>query len=275
MFKLRFLFIFAVLFLILTACHSYFISQKKSDNKLPDSILLLPTTEIPIPLTNLDFLFPIEPTLEIQLSPRRAITEHFSTKEKTDIAVIDPLLMKDKESMILDLNLIQLEDYAFPLPGAKLISAYAGRRKNHSGVDLKTRANDTIVSAFDGIVRLAKPYYAYGNVIVVRHYNGLETVYSHNSKNLVKPGDRVKAGDPIALTGRTGRATTEHLHFEVRVNGQHFNPNIIFNFNTRKLNSQCLEFFKKGNRLAVRTIEFMPHQLEQAYRYYPPLTDFS
>jgi len=91
-------------------------------------------------------------------------------------------------------------------------------------------------SAFDGIVRLAKPYYAYGNVIVVRHYNGLETVYSHNSKNLVKPGDYVKAGQPIALTGRTGRATTEHLHFEVRVNGQHFNPNLVFDLQERKLN---------------------------------------
>ena len=90
--------------------------------------------------------------------------------------------MADENSMLIDLSLIQKEDYAFPLPGAKVISPYAGRRKHHSGVDLKTCANDTIVSAFDGIVRLAKPYYAYGNVIVVRHYNGLETVYSHTPK---------------------------------------------------------------------------------------------
>lgn len=137
----------------------------------------------------------------------------------------------------------------FPLPGAKVISPYAGRRKHHSGVDLKTCANDTIISAFDGIVRLAKPYYAYGNVIVVRHYNGLETVYSHNSKNLVKPGDYVKAGQPIALTGRTGRATTEHLHFEVRVNGQHFNPNLVFDLQERKLNNQCLVFTQKVAKL--------------------------
>lgn len=78
------------------------------------------------------------------------------------------------------------EDYAFPLPGAKVISPYAGRRRHHSGVDLKTCANDTIVAAFDGIVRMAKPYAAYGNVVVIRHYNGLETVYSHNSKIWLK-----------------------------------------------------------------------------------------
>ena len=136
-------------------------------------------------------------------------------------------------------------------------------------MDLKTHAHDTIISAFDGIVRLAKPYYAYGNVIVVRHYNGLETVYSHNSKNLVKPGDYVKAGQPIALTGRTGRATTEHLHFEVRVNGQHFNPNLVFDLQERKLNNQCLIITKKGNKIAVKPVELMPHQLEGDYSYSP------
>ena len=135
-------------------------------------------------------------------------------------------------------------------------------------MDLKTCANDTIVSAFEGIVRLAKPYYAYGNVVVVRHYNGLETVYSHNSKNLVKPGDHVKAGQPIALTGRTGRATTEHLHFEVRVNGQHFNPNMVFNLEERKLNDQCLVFTKKGNGIAVKSVNLMPNQLAGDYSSY-------
>ena len=126
-----------------------------------------------------------------------------------------------------------------------------------------------IISAFDGIVRLAKPYYAYGNVIVVRHYNGLETVYSHNSKNLVKPGDYVKAGQPIALTGRTGRATTEHLHFEVRVNGQHFNPNLVFDLQERKLNNQCLVFTQKGGKIAVKPVELMPHQFAGDYSYSP------
>ncbi len=255
-----------IVLLVLSACHSLWIARTQPTPQ-QESISVLPTIDIPFPNADFTFLFPEEPKLKEQTSPRKNITESFSNREKNDIAVTDPLLMADENSMLIDLSLIQKEDYAFPLPGAKVISPYAGRRKHHSGVDLKTCANDTIVTAFDGIIRLAKPYHAYGNVIVVRHYNGLETVYSHNSKNLVKPGDYVKAGQPIALTGRTGRATTEHLHFEVRVNGQHFNPNLIFDLQERKLNNQCLVFTLKGNKIAVKSIELMPHQLAGDYSY--------
>ncbi|RHJ76830.1 M23 family metallopeptidase [Parabacteroides sp. AM08-6] len=245
-----------VLLLILSACHSLWTAQiPVSTVSQRETVMTLPTTEIPLPATDFSFIFPSKPELNQIEPPRKNITEELTARDKSYIGVVDPLLMADENSMIIDLSLIQEEAYAFPLPGAKVISPYAGRRKHHSGVDLKTCANDTIVSAFDGIVRMAKPYYAYGNVVVVRHYNGLETVYSHNSKNLVKPGDRVKAGQPIALTGRTGRATTEHLHFEVRVNGQHFNPNLVFNLTERKLNNQCLVFTKKGNNIAVEPIE--------------------
>lgn len=180
-------------------------------------------------------------------SPHKAITTNFSAREKAHIAVQDTKRFASSNTEIIDLTLIQPEDYAFPLPGGKVISPYGGRRRHHSGTDIKTRANDTIVAAFDGIVRLARPYSAYGNVIVIRHFNGLETVYSHNSKNLVKPGDRVKAGTPIALTGRTGRATTEHLHFEVRFNGVHFNPNYVFRFKTQKLQHNYLICKKHRN----------------------------
>lgn len=266
MFKTRYSLLLIIILFALSACHSLWTAQTRPVPQ-PDSILILPTTDVPLPATDLAFLFPEEPELQQQTSPRKNITENFSAREKSDIAVPDPMLMADETSMLIDLGLIQKEDYAFPLPGAKVISPYAGRRRHHSGVDLKTCANDTIVSAFDGIVRLAKPYYAYGNVIVVRHYNGLETVYSHNSKNLVKPGDHIKAGQPIALTGRTGRATTEHLHFEVRVNGQHFNPNMVFNLEERKLNDQCLVFTKKGNSIAVKSVNLMPHQLAEDYSY--------
>ncbi|MCD7849983.1 M23 family metallopeptidase [uncultured Parabacteroides sp.] len=266
MFKTRYSLLLIIILFALSACHSLWTAQTRPVPQ-PDSILILPTTDVPLPATDLAFLFPEEPELQQQTSPRKNITENFSAREKSDIAVPDPMLMADETSMLIDLGLIQKEDYAFPLPGAKVISPYAGRRRHHSGVDLKTCANDTIVSAFDGIVRLAKPYYAYGNVIVVRHYNGLETVYSHNSKNLVKPGDHIKAGQPIALTGRTGRATTEHLHFEVRVNGQHFNPNMVFNLEERKLNDQCLVFTKKGNSIAVKSVNLMPHQLAGDYSY--------
>lgn len=255
-----------LLWVVLSACHSLWTTHTEPVSR-QEPVLVMPTTDIPLPYTDFTFLFPEEPKLNELVSPRKHISVNFSDREKRDIAVPDPLLMAEENSMLIDLSLIQKEDYAFPLPGAKVISPYAGRRKHHTGVDLKTRANDTIVSAFDGIVRLAKPYAAYGNVIVVRHYNGLETVYSHNSKNLVKPGDCVKAGQPIALTGRTGRATTEHLHFEVRVNGQHFNPNLVFDLQARKLAKHCLVFTKKGSKIAVKSVELMPHQLAGNYSY--------
>lgn len=113
----------------------------------------------------------------------------------------------------------------FPLPGAKVISHYGKRGgRMHTGVDLKTKANDTIYAAFDGEVVFSGKYYAYGNLIRIMHANALETYYGHNSKNLVEKGQQVKAGQAIAIVGQTGRATTPHLHFETRVNGKHKNP---------------------------------------------------
>lgn len=113
----------------------------------------------------------------------------------------------------------------FPLPGAKVISPYGKRGgRTHSGVDLKTKPGDNIYAAFEGEVIFSDVYHGYGNYIRIIHPNGLETCYSHNSKNLVKKGDYVKAGQVIGLVGQTGRATTPHLHFEVRVKGQTRNP---------------------------------------------------
>lgn len=133
----------------------------------------------------------------------------------------------------------------YPLPGAKVISDY-GRRdgRQHSGIDLKTKANDKIRAAFDGEVVFAGQMSGYGNLVRIQHANGLETYYAHNSKNLVKKGDRVKAGKVIALTGRTGRATTEHLHFETRVKGKHVNPNRYFDHNERIIRFSA---FRKTN----------------------------
>ena len=137
------------------------------------------------------------------------------------------------------------EAWAYPLPGAKVISPYGGKRR-HSGVDLKTVPNDEIHAAFDGVVLRSGPHYGYGNCIVIRHSNGLETLYSHQSRNLVKVGDKVKAGQVIGLTGRTGRATTEHLHFETHFKGRRFNPNLIFDHNSKQLQKSTITFTKGG-----------------------------
>lgn len=142
------------------------------------------------------------------------------------------------------------QNWCYPLPGAKVISPYGTRgRRSHSGTDLKTKANDSILAAFDGEVVFAGMYYGYGNLIRIKHANGLETYYSHNSKNLVKVGDHVKASDVIALTGRTGRATTEHLHFETRINGQHVNSNRFFNHETHQLRPDAFKKVKKTKEI--------------------------
>lgn len=144
------------------------------------------------------------------------------------------------------------DEWSYPLQGAKVISPYGRRgRRTHSGVDIKTKPNDNILAAFSGVVVYSGKYSAYGNFIRIRHDNGLETCYSHNSKNLVKVGDRVKAGQVIALTGRTGRATTEHLHFEVRINGQHINPAKIFDHANHSVKLEAVTFTKKGSYVSV------------------------
>ena len=139
------------------------------------------------------------------------------------------------------------QHWCYPLPGAKVISSYGARGgRTHSGTDLKTKPNDNILAAFDGEVVFSGNYYGYGNLVRIKHANGLETYYSHNSKNLVKQGDRVKAGDVIALTGRTGRATTEHLHFEIRINGQHVNSARFFDHATHQLRTDAFRNTKDG-----------------------------
>lgn len=153
---------------------------------------------------------------------------------------------ENSSSFELDLTQIEEEHWAYPLPGAKVISPYGGRRR-HSGVDLKTKPKDNIVAAFDGVVTRSAPFSGYGNCIIIRHAFGFETLYSHQYKNLVKTGDKVKAGDVIGLTGRTGRATTEHLHFEVKYRGVRINPSTIFDHTKRSLKATTLVLGKNGS----------------------------
>lgn len=176
----------------------------------------------------------------------------FSSMEVNHLRVATPGLFEGRKSFSIHLDSLKAEEFCFPLPGGRLISAY-GSRRGHTGADIKTKANDTIRCVFDGVVRLAKPYAAYGNLIVVRHKNGLESVYGHQSRNLVKSGDVVKAGEAIGLTGRTGRATTEHLHFEFRVNGQHFNPNMVIDMKDRTLRKEEIVCTKAGNGVIVKS----------------------
>ena len=155
--------------------------------------------------------------------------------------VYDPFTITN--TFLLDLEKIEEKAWAYPLPDARVISPYGGARR-HSGVDLKTKPNDEIYAAFDGVVVASGPYYGYGNCIRIKHAYGLETLYSHQSKNFVKKGDKVKAGQVIGLTGRTGRATTEHLHFEMSFGGRRLDPAIVFDHSNHKLKAATLHLTK-------------------------------
>jgi murein DD-endopeptidase MepM/ murein hydrolase activator NlpD len=105
----------------------------------------------------------------------------------------------------------------------------------HNGIDIDLNKGDKVSAAFNGMVRLARRYGGFGNVIIIRHYNGLETVYGHLSKIKVKPGQVVVAGQVIGLGGSTGHSTGSHLHFEVRLKGVPINPKYLISFSEQKL----------------------------------------
>nr|WP_294600628.1 peptidoglycan DD-metalloendopeptidase family protein [uncultured Rikenella sp.] len=137
--------------------------------------------------------------------------------------------------------------FCYPYPG-RFLSGYGPRGRGvHTGVDIKGVKNDTVRAAFAGTVRMSKLYSGYGNCVVIRHKNGLETLYAHNTRNLVQVGDVVRAGDPIGLIGRTGRATTEHCHFEVRIQGQHINPALVIDYHNHRLQDGVLSVTKQAN----------------------------
>ena len=139
-----------------------------------------------------------------------------------------------------DTTIIDLSGYVIPIVG-RVTSNFGWRRwKWHYGIDLKLNTGDTLRSSFDGMVRIAKRSRSFGNFVVIRHNNGLETIYGHMSKLLVVTNQTVKAGEVIGLGGSTGRSTGPHLHYEIRYLGNSINPNDIVNFDSCKLKSDTL-----------------------------------
>jgi hypothetical protein len=138
-----------------------------------------------------------------------------------------------------------IEGYMLPYFG-ELTSRFGWRRyRYHYGIDTKNQYGEPIYCVFDGVVRIAKRSRTYGNVLVIRHSNGLETFYAHCSRLLVKQNQEVKAGDIIALIGSTGRSTGPHLHFETRYKGNPFDPEILIDFENKKLRSDTLIITKE------------------------------
>lgn len=134
---------------------------------------------------------------------------------------------------------VDLSDFCLPTTHTRITDSFGyrrWRRRMHYGLDIKVYTGDTIRAAFSGKVRMVRyERRGYGRYIVIRHDNGLETIYGHMSKQMVKENQYVDAGTPIGLGGNTGRSTGSHLHFEVRFLGKAINPASIFNFKKQDL----------------------------------------
>ncbi len=151
--------------------------------------------------------------------------------------------------------------FVAPYIGSKTSDFGYRRYRYHYGVDIKLNTGDDVVSAFEGVVRVSHHDGDYGKVVVVRHNNGLETLYAHLSKLSVKPGDWVEAGETVGLGGSTGRSTGPHLHFEVRYLGDPINPNSLIDWesgtlkmDTLALNNTHFEYLKEVRAVKYHTV---------------------
>jgi murein DD-endopeptidase MepM/ murein hydrolase activator NlpD len=141
-------------------------------------------------------------------------------------------LYAHKQTALPDSFRINLRNFCMPTTNRVVTSNFGARwRRQHKGLDVKVYIGDTIRAAFDGKVRVVRyERRGYGNYVVIRHPNGLETIYAHMSKHLVGENEEVRAGQPIGLGGNTGRSTGSHLHFETRLCGVALNPALMFDF---------------------------------------------
>ena len=153
-----------------------------------------------------------------------------------------------KDANVPNTKVLDVRHYVMPIKGNYVTSHYGYRPqfgRTHKGIDLRAAIGDTVYSAFSGRVRLTRfERGGYGFYVIVRHEYGLETVYGHLSRFLVKPDQYVKAGQPIALSGNTGRSTGPHLHFETRFMGYAINPEAIFDFANRCTHTDSYTFSK-------------------------------
>lgn len=161
--------------------------------------------------------------------------------------------MAKPEKLVVDLR-----DFSMPIKSRIITSNYGYRQRfhrNHYGLDIKGYTGDTIYAAFSGKVRVRK-YDAngFGYYVVIRHPNGLETVYGHLSRQLVHENQEVKSGQPIGLCGNTGRSFGSHLHFETRILGEAINPALMFDFASQDVVSDTYTYrSNEGKSMPIAT----------------------
>ncbi len=149
-----------------------------------------------------------------------------------------------RETALPDTFRIDLRGFCMPT-SSRIVTSNFGARwgRQHKGLDIKVYVGDTIRAAFSGKIRIVnyEPK-GYGKYVVIRHHNGLETIYGHMSKHLVVENQDIKAGEPIGLGGNTGRSTGSHLHFETRLCGVALNPALMFDFHNQDVTGDFYNF---------------------------------
>ncbi len=154
---------------------------------------------------------------------------------------------------------IDLRNFQMPCDSRVVTSHYGYRprfRRMHYGTDIKVYVGDTIRAAFNGKVRVVRDQgrrKGYGKYVIIRHPNGLETLYAHLSKWLVENNQDVKAGEPIGLGGNTGFSFGAHLHFETRFLGEKIDPEKIFSFEDRDVKADIFVYHSSGHHLLVNS----------------------
>lgn len=191
-----------------------------------------------VTLESIFFELPSEiPVLEedLRFADFSDLPEEYDIWSNTSINPYNVSLVGMKDTIKLDVS-------GYCPPSVKHVTSNWGFRKwkFHYGIDLKVHRGDTVKSAFDGTVRITRRDRGYGYFVVVRHDNGLETLYGHLNKILVKPEQRVKAGEAVGMGGNTGRSTGYHLHLEFRYLGNPINPNDIVDFQTHQVKKPVL-----------------------------------
>lgn len=169
----------------------------------------------------------------------------FSATEQASISVPTPGLFSQSNAFNIDFRILRDNEYSFPLPVGKATA-------KDGALEITTSKGDAVKAMFSGTVRLSKRTQQYGNTIVIRHDNGLETAYAYNAQNLVNVGQRVKAGQTIAIVGGDDGRT--FCLFSIMVNGGRINPETILELKSHRLRKQVLQCRKTGNRVSVSVL---------------------